>query len=131
MNECRALNLAIDKMGHNVIGLLELPFPAVATNEQLEELRIVYVDLMSDKNKQSKHGRDTHFEQMFDLFLDQAETQPDAAVLILYTLEYPALVYGAQTDVTGQSKCKLTDTDFPLHLVLKRIGTDKHLGQWC
>jgi hypothetical protein len=107
--------------------LLELPFPSEATNEQLEELRIVYVDLMSDKK--SKSG-DTYFEQMFR-FLDEAESQPDAAVLILYTLEFPAMVYGSRMDVTGQARCKLTDTDFPLRLVLKRIGTDKRLGQWC
>lgn len=128
-NEHKALDLKVDPSGSLVIGRLDLPLPAEASNEQLEQLMPVYVDLLSDKKAESK---DTHFEQMFRV-LDKADSEPDAAVMVMYTLEFPELVRSARLDKSGLSGCadSIRNADFPLRLLHKKIATNKRIIGWC
>ena len=102
------------------IFMLGLPYPAEATNEQLNiRLQPLYVELL-----QSISGTST--TRNFDR-LDESEEQ---AILLLYVVEFPLLVLGSRADVSGWSECT-NQEHFELTDIARRILGNANILQWC
>lgn len=56
--------------------------------------------------------------------------EPDAAILLLYFLEYPNLVRTCRLDVSGAANCHSTES-FQLADISNSIAKDKLIGKWC
>ena len=88
--------------------------PREASNEDLDALKPLYVELLQD------------LARIFDEVLDGPATADDGRAVLLYALEYALLTRGARCEVGG-----LGAENFPLHLPCKRIATNGRLLRWC
>ena len=91
-----------------------VPRPHEASNEDLDALKPLYVDLLQ------------HPARIFDDVLDGPATADDGRAVLLYALEYAQLTRAARCEGGGQGA-----ENFPLHLPCKRIATNGRLLRWC
>ena len=91
-----------------------VPPPRDASNEDLEALKPLYVELLQDPTR------------IFDAVLDGPATADDGRAVLLYALEYALLTRGARCEEGG-----LGAENFPLHLPCKRIAMNGQLLRWC
>ena len=91
-----------------------VPRPHEASNEDLDALKPLYVELLRDPAR------------IFDEVLDGPSTANDGRAVLLYALEYALLTRGARCEEGG-----LGAENFPLHLPCKRIATNGRLLRWC
>ncbi len=106
-------NLSHSTDQDDVVRFLNLPPPNKVTNEQLDMLKPLYHQLLTDKN-----------------IISHLETSTEHAILISYILAYPGLVRAARQDQLGFTDCHVQES-FPLVDIAQKIATDSSICSWC
>ena len=106
----------------SVVELLGLPIPAASTNAQMKGLKPIYMDAINDIRGESSGGR------CMEILRAASHDEPDAAITLLYFLEFPHLVRACRGDVSGIGKCKVNEA-YDFADIADAIATS--IIPWC
>jgi len=86
-----------------LVQMLGLPFPSDVMNTELSMLKPIYIWLLNDvwENKESS----IYLQLLFD-----SSSETDAAILLLYVIEYLSHVQACHGDMTGIQDCLISET---------------------
>ncbi|KAL7534338.1 hypothetical protein ACHAWF_004802 [Thalassiosira exigua] len=105
-----------------IVHVLGLPYPGDATNADLEGLLPLYTRLVKDL-------RDNADSAFLDI-LEGAKTSPDAAIVLLYLLEFPHQVRTVRASVSDISECNVGE-QFGCADLTEEISKTGSVIKWC
>lgn len=100
----------------DAIGMMGLPRPGEATNEHLNQLQPLYVELLQNISSSTTS------------ILDRLDDSEEQAVVLLYVIEYPLLVLSIRADRYGWSTC-LVQEQFEMTDIARRILSNAKILQ--
>jgi len=106
----------------SVVDFLGLPIPAASNNAQMKGLKPIYMDAINDIRERSSGGR------CMEILRAASHDEPDAAITLLYFLEFPHLVRACRGDVSGIGKCKVNEA-YDFADIADAIATS--IIPWC
>lgn len=107
-----------------IVSSLRLPFPGETTNAELNSLLPLYTKLLKDL-------QDTETSSSFlDILRNSTRNLPDAAIILLYFLEFPNLVRTLRLSVSDINECNVQET-FNCTDLCEEITKTANIIEWC